>query len=165
MTRVSPYGSADTFSRANELIGPLVEKPKQVRCISPDHEDRRPSMFLTPDGFKCFSCGAWGDRVDYVAVTQNMTIGNVLHSLGLKRQVRVRKKRPRFSRELVQAIRDGTAPFFQSGRWRVRCSAGYRKNGSPSPSATSTFSNCAASGTFLHLQSMTSPRPYARRSD
>ncbi len=36
-------------------------------CLCPFHQDRHPSMKLYKDGFYCFSCGAGGDIVTFVA--------------------------------------------------------------------------------------------------
>lgn len=42
---------------------------KKGWCICPFHKDSHPSMLLYPDGrgFYCFSCGAGGDAVSFVA--------------------------------------------------------------------------------------------------
>jgi DNA primase len=42
------------------------------RCVSPDHEDRTPSMTIYTDAqrFRCFGCGAHGDVVDLVRLAE-----------------------------------------------------------------------------------------------
>lgn len=42
------------------------------RCVSPEHEDRTPSMTVYPDGqrFTCYGCGAYGDVLDLVMLAE-----------------------------------------------------------------------------------------------
>src|SRR5688500_14930675 len=55
---------SEGIEKAKQLLFPLTDRSKKIRCPSPDHEDRHPSATLYPDGFRCFSCGAFGDVLD-----------------------------------------------------------------------------------------------------
>jgi len=44
--------------------GVVVPPRGKARCIAPDHEDRHPSMTVTADHFRCWSCGAHGDVIE-----------------------------------------------------------------------------------------------------
>ena len=58
---------------ANRLVAEL--KGKLCRCLSPNHEDKNPSMsFKTETNtFKCFSCGFTGDTIALVRQARNCT--------------------------------------------------------------------------------------------
>ncbi len=51
------------FAGAGRLLG---------RCLSPDHEDRTPSMIIYTEGqrFKCYGCGQHGDVLDLVRLAE-----------------------------------------------------------------------------------------------
>ena len=54
-----------------QLIGEQVTlrpKGKEFACLCPFHEDRNPSMFVSPQKqiYKCFVCGAGGDVFSFV---------------------------------------------------------------------------------------------------
>lgn len=41
---------------------------RKIKILCPFHGERNPSCVIFPDGgFKCFSCGAHGNTVDFVA--------------------------------------------------------------------------------------------------
>lgn len=50
-----------------------------VRC--PFHGDRRPSMMIDQDGFRCNSCGANGDIIEYVVCRDNISTREAIESL------------------------------------------------------------------------------------
>lgn len=54
-----------TLTKAAEHYGLNVSRNHMVCC--PFHDDRHPSMKLNEDYFYCFSCGARGDVIDFVA--------------------------------------------------------------------------------------------------
>ena len=43
-------------------------------CISPEHDDRRPSMMIYPDTYRCLSCGIWGKTSDLLNQLQSHSI-------------------------------------------------------------------------------------------
>jgi DNA primase len=58
-------------------------------CTVPGHEDTTPSMSLCKDGqgnwyFNCFGCGAKGDTVKYVQLTQGKTFQEAVRMLQLE---------------------------------------------------------------------------------
>lgn len=57
--------SAVTVKQAAEHYGCKVNRGDMICC--PFHDDRHPSMKLNRDYFYCFSCGATGDVIDFVA--------------------------------------------------------------------------------------------------
>lgn len=65
-----------------ERIEPPPTRKKAFRCPNPDHEDKRPSAMRYPDGgWKCHSCGSWGDALDLYALRQGLTIRQALDRL------------------------------------------------------------------------------------
>ena len=54
-----------TVKQAAERYGYKVNRSDTICC--PFHDDRHPSMKLNKDYFYCFSCGATGDVIDFVA--------------------------------------------------------------------------------------------------
>lgn len=86
--------------RANELIPDLTTKRRErISCPSPDHEDRNPSCDLFPDGFKCWSCGTYGDKLDYYCLINGLSTRDALEVLGAFDGTRAprRPQRPRYS--------------------------------------------------------------------
>lgn len=74
-------------------------------CTCPFHEDRHPSMKIYSKGFYCFTCGAGGDLIKFVALLNN--VGNssacleLVEEFGLpdpRREMGYREKRERESR-------------------------------------------------------------------
>lgn len=49
-------------------------KVKKGRCNCPFHQDKNPSLSIHPDGkrFCCFTCGAGGDQIKFVALYQGI---------------------------------------------------------------------------------------------
>ena len=43
-------------------------------CISPEHDDRHPSMLIYPDKYHCLSCGIWGKTSDLLNQLQSHSI-------------------------------------------------------------------------------------------
>lgn len=61
---------AALIGRRLPLAGNVV-----VPCISPEHPDDEPSMSVSSEGlFFCHACGARGDALDAVAITQGLAI-------------------------------------------------------------------------------------------
>lgn len=51
-------------------------------CSCPWHKDRKPSMKIFRDGFKCFSCGANGDIFRFVQEMENCSFKQAFIRLG-----------------------------------------------------------------------------------
>jgi hypothetical protein len=82
------------------------------RCISPDHEDRTPSMhvFTETQTFKCFGigCGAQGDVIDLVMLVEDCEIWEALMIVATRHGIEL-PERPRswFARqERQKPVRD-----------------------------------------------------------
>lgn len=70
--------------RANALLPPLTTKNRErVHCPSPEHEDKHPSCDYTPDSFKCWACGEYGDKLDHHCLVHGLTIRQALDQLGI----------------------------------------------------------------------------------
>lgn len=68
----------DAIARLKALYEPLVDRPKSIKCPTKEHDDKHPSATLYPDGFKCHGCGAFGDSLDYICLTQNKELKDLL---------------------------------------------------------------------------------------
>jgi DNA primase len=57
--------------------------PDSYRCLCPFHDDRNPSMLVNegPGYYYCFSCGATGTAVNFVAFKKNITFPESLNKL------------------------------------------------------------------------------------
>src|SRR3712207_2862678 len=61
----------------------------KVRCVSPNHEDLRPSMHVYDEHVHCYGCGFHGDVIDLWAVIRG--IGHPLEAaLDLAREFNVK---------------------------------------------------------------------------
>jgi len=60
-------GSTDIVRVVRERIE-LIQKGREWVGLCPFHDDRSPSMFVSPAKqiFKCFACGAGGDALSFV---------------------------------------------------------------------------------------------------
>lgn len=72
----------NVFDEANERLMPLVERPKRVNCIFPEHEDADRDASLYPNGYYCFACNRGLNALQYVAFMERMTIAELLDKLG-----------------------------------------------------------------------------------
>ena len=61
--------SADIVDVA-EHYGISVDRNKKALC--PFHDDHNPSLSFKNRGFRCFSCGAHGDVIDFVGQMENL---------------------------------------------------------------------------------------------
>lgn len=69
-----------------ELIGrrvALKKAGKHYKGLCPFHDDKNPSMQISPDTgrYRCWSCGAHGNAFDFVMGTQNLTFVEALKLL------------------------------------------------------------------------------------
>lgn len=55
--------------------------PDTYRCLCPFHDDRNPSMLVNegPGYYYCFSCGATGNAVNFVAFKKNISFSESLN--------------------------------------------------------------------------------------
>ena len=63
---------------------PLTKKGKNYVGICPFHDDSNPSMYVSPDKkiFKCFSCGAGGNVINFVQDFEHISFVEALKILG-----------------------------------------------------------------------------------
>lgn len=53
-------------------------------CVCPFHDDSKPSMYVYPDHFHCFSCGAHGDVITYEMKRLNISFPEAIKALSEK---------------------------------------------------------------------------------
>ena len=63
--------SSVTMQQAIEHYGFTVNRAHKILC--PFHSDKRNSCHIYKDGYKCFSCGAHGDVIDFVSRYFNLS--------------------------------------------------------------------------------------------
>lgn len=84
-------------------------------AICPLHMDRKPSMKVYPDGFYCFSCGAGGDVITFVAHTQGLTNDEagkqIIHDFGLPINLETASYRERRERQMRYKKQQETRRF------------------------------------------------------
>jgi len=63
---------AVTMQQVAEHYG--LKMDRKGLCLCPFHQDKTPSLKIYPDGkgFYCFSCGAGGDQIGFVAMHDNL---------------------------------------------------------------------------------------------
>ncbi len=55
------------------MHGIEADKPKNIKCFSPTHQDEKPSCQIFDDYFKCYACGIHGDIYDAVEILEGIT--------------------------------------------------------------------------------------------
>jgi len=72
----------------------LTKKGKDYKCLCPFHDDKNPSMSVSPSRgiYKCFSCGAAGNTVKFVMEHERMTYPEALKYLANKYNIEVEEK-------------------------------------------------------------------------
>lgn len=107
-----------TMRQVAEYYGYPADRKGWCRC--PFHNDGHPSMLLYPDGrgFYCFSCGAGGDVISFVARLENISNAKAAKMLAddfslpidldhpSYRERREREKRYRRRKELEAWVKD-----------------------------------------------------------
>lgn len=81
-----------------ELIGrrvALKKAGKHYKGLCPFHDDKNPSMQISPDTgrYRCWSCGAHGNAFDFVMGTQNLTFVEALKLLADEVGVKLKRGR------------------------------------------------------------------------
>ena len=59
----------------------VQSRGKYIRCPSPLHEDKNPSCEIYDDGYKCYSCGVYGDIYDVAGLLHGVTDVNEQYKL------------------------------------------------------------------------------------
>lgn len=76
--------TSTTIEKANAKLSyeRLLGPNRGTRYICPFHDDHHPSLHVYRDGdWRCFVCGAYGDKLDLYANLNNMTIAEALCTL------------------------------------------------------------------------------------
>ena len=94
--------------RVEDVLGDYVEvipAGANYKCICPFHNERTPSLMISPDRgvWHCFGCGAGGDIFQFVQDFENIEIKDALKRLAQKANVTLEKSaRPKTEAELAK---------------------------------------------------------------
>jgi len=74
--------SADIVEIVSQYVA-LKQKGKEFVGLCPFHEDHKPSMYVAPAKqiYKCFSCGAGGNTIQFVMGFEKLTFPEAVRSL------------------------------------------------------------------------------------
>ncbi len=108
-----------------DLIGTyLALKPqgKDLVGLCPFHNDRRPSMSVSPAKqiFKCFACGAGGDAIKFIMLKEKMTFPEAVKYLAervhiqLPERQRQSSDKPQLDKNKLEEINRWAAKYFRS---------------------------------------------------
>lgn len=79
MTRMEE--AHEKYSMSDILLRYGIQTNRNGFIICPFHKDNHPSMKIYKDGFKCYSCGAHGDFIDFLAKLENVSLKEALDIL------------------------------------------------------------------------------------
>ena len=109
------------------LIGEQVQlrpKGREFACLCPFHDDKNPSMFVSPQKqiYKCFSCGAGGDVFTFVMNYHKMTFPEALEYLAERAGIELKKQKPltaeqkqaKSDRELLAIANEQAVAYFRA---------------------------------------------------
>lgn len=114
-----------------EVVGDFVSLKKRgsdYKGLCPFHEDRNPSMSVSPARgiFKCFSCGKAGTALSFVMEHEHMSYPEALRYLANKYHIEIVEKEEsaeeiagRLRYESLQVVSDYAAKFFQDTLWNT----------------------------------------------
>lgn len=77
-TLVQAFKSAVDF---RQLALETHDLDRNGKVLCPAHDDHSPSCHIYPGGFKCFSCGARGDHVDWLKLIHNLSTVDAIKEL------------------------------------------------------------------------------------
>ncbi len=103
----------------------LKPKGKEFACLCPFHDDKNPSMYVSPQKqiFKCFVCGAGGDAFSFVMKYHKMTFPEALQHLADRSGITLRRyggggdeqgEQGPSERQRIAAANESAVGFFQS---------------------------------------------------
>lgn len=64
-----------------ELVTETHDIDHAGKVLCPVHDDHTPSCHIYPDRWKCYSCGAHGDAVDWLELTHNLSTAEAIREL------------------------------------------------------------------------------------
>ena len=108
-----------------DLVGTyLALKPqgKDLVGLCPFHNDRRPSMYVSPAKqiFKCFACGAGGDVIKFTMLKERMTFPEAVKYLAERANIELPERRvnnsdiKQFDKNKLEEINRWAARFYRS---------------------------------------------------
>ena len=123
----STIDKVEALVKIEEVVGdfiPLKRKGKSYVGICPFHNDKSPSLTVTPHLgiYKCFACGAGGYAVKFVMEYEKMSYAEAIRYLAAKYNVEVEEDAPETpeqraeqdEREALIAINEFADKFFTS---------------------------------------------------
>jgi len=112
--------TADIVEVVSDFVT-LHKKGKDYKGLCPFHDDKNPSMSVSPARgiFKCFSCGAGGNSVHFVMEHERLTYPEALKYLARKYNIEIIEKEEteeerlaKTSRESLQAVSTFAQTYF-----------------------------------------------------
>ncbi|RLD55097.1 MAG: DNA primase [Bacteroidetes bacterium] len=112
--------TADIVEVVSDFVS-LQKKGKDYKGLCPFHDDKNPSMSVSPSRgiFKCFSCGAGGNSVHFVMEHERLTYPEALKYLARKYNIEIIEKEEteeerlaKTSRESLQAVSTYAQSYF-----------------------------------------------------
>jgi DNA primase len=64
-----------------EIVTETHDIDRNGKVLCPVHDDHTPSCHIYIDGWKCYSCGAHGDAVDWLKLTHNLSTAEAIRKL------------------------------------------------------------------------------------
>ncbi len=64
-----------------ELVTETYDIDRAGKVLCPVHDDHTPSCHIYRDGFKCYSCGAHGDALDWLEAVHNLSTAEAIREL------------------------------------------------------------------------------------
>ena len=64
-----------------KLVSETHEPDRAGKVLCPVHDDHTPSCHIYRDGFKCFSCGAHGDALDWLEAVHDLSTAEAIKEL------------------------------------------------------------------------------------
>ena len=65
----------------SEIVTETHNIDRNGKALCPVHNDHTPSCHIYPDGFKCYSCGAHGDAVDWLEAVYGLSTAEAIKEL------------------------------------------------------------------------------------
>ena len=112
--------TADIVEVVSDFVS-LQKKGKDYKGLCPFHDDKNPSMSVSPSRgiFKCFSCGAGGNSVHFVMEHERLSYPEALKYLAKKYNIEIIEKEEteeerlaKTSRESLQAVSTFAQTYF-----------------------------------------------------
>ncbi len=127
----------DLFQTVKSIPFPEVQaafhgaEPRCNKISCPWHQDKTPSMHIYPDGFKCYSCGAYGDGTAFVAKLFGIRhleaakliaekFGLTVQEGSVSRQERLKLARANAKRLREKKLLEAFKVFVREAIWTVR---------------------------------------------